>query len=74
MFAGSERAHAISLWKSEFSVILKINKDQQMSNSCDPLSVLAKLMFRMLLFALPDKLPIISYRFLMNLFEIVSLE
>jgi hypothetical protein len=45
-----------------------------MSNLSDPLSVLAKLMFQMLLFAFPDKLSIILYTFLINLFEIVVFE
>lgn len=45
-----------------------------MSNSSEPLSVLAKLIFQTLLFSLPDKLSIISYTLLINLFEIVVFE
>jgi hypothetical protein len=45
-----------------------------MSNSSETLSVLAKLMFQTLLFALPDKLSIISCTFVINPFEIVVFE
>jgi len=41
-----------------------------MSNSSEPLSVLAKLMFQMLLFALPDRLSVIPCTFLINFIEI----